>query len=101
MGNAAEKKRIAASYKRKSAADLKEEQNKAKTTILGIAGGGTLVSAYFFKDNLARLFIKVSSGGADAGYGRVPVKQAKRVAKGRGRAAVAEPPKKSGPFGLF
>merc|ERR1719440_229754 len=77
--NAAEKKRIAQMYKPKTQKELYDEQNKAKLAITSIAGGGTLLSAYFFKDNLARLLIKVKSGGADAGYDTLAKRKAKKA----------------------
>merc|ERR1711924_43585 len=91
--NLAEKKRIMEMYKPKSAKDLQDDQNKAKLAIAAIGGGGTLLSAYFFKD---------------AGYDTLAKKKNAVAAKkaGRGKAAKKElvgagAAEKKGPFGLF
>jgi len=99
--NLAEKKRIQQSYKPKTAAELQDDQNKAKLAIGAIAGGGTLISAYFFKDNLARLLIKVKSGGADAGYDTLAKRKAKKAPKKAAKKELVGASTKSGPFGLF
>ena len=54
-------------------AEIEAEKAKSKNLILGIAGGGPLLSGVFIVPNLRRLGIKIASGGADRGYDSVPV----------------------------
>merc|ERR1712228_382817 len=61
--------RIAAIGTIKTPEELQAEQDDAKFKIGFAAVGGTLVSSLFFYENLRRLYIKVSSGGRDSGYG--------------------------------
>jgi len=87
--------------------ESEEKQQDAKNKILGIAGGGTLLSTYFFKDNLQRLAIKITSGGQDAGYETLANRKNAAAAKkggrpapkrGRGKQQEEEPPAKGGFF---
>merc|ERR1719182_217944 len=70
------------------AQEEKEQKQGAQTAVLAVGGGGTLLSALFFQENLKRLFIKISSGGERSGYDEIPVKGAP---KGRGRGKKPEP----------
>jgi len=54
----------------KTDADIEAEQQGKKNLVLGIAGGGTLLSAAFIIPNLTRLATKVASGGKDDGRGK-------------------------------
>jgi len=60
--------------------DIEAEQQAKKNLILGIAGGGTLLSGAFIIPNLTRLATKIASGGKDDGRGKkgtpAPTKQA-------------------------
>ena len=58
------------------AQEEKEQKQSSQNLVLGIGGGGTLLSALFFQENLKRLFIKVSSGGERSGYDEIPVRTA-------------------------
>ena len=78
----------------KSEAALEEEDKKAaKNQILLIAGGGTLASTAFFYRNIQRLFIKITSGGADDGYSTVaePPARGRVVRTGKKQAPPPEP----------
>ena len=71
-----ERKRLARFRQKTQAeldAEIEAEKAKSKNLILGIAGGGTLLSGVFIIPNLRRLGIKIASGGADRGYDSVPV----------------------------
>jgi hypothetical protein len=54
----------------KTDADIEAEQQGKKNLVLGIAGGGTLLSAAFIIPNLTRLATKIASGGTDDGRGK-------------------------------
>jgi len=76
-----------------------EAKEAAKRNILAIAGGGTLASTAFFYKNLQRLFIKITSGGDDDGYGTIPAngkaprgKAPAKKAPARGRRGKQEEP---------
>lgn len=75
-----EKRDFAESRRPKTEEELLAEQEKSKNLILGIAGAGTALSGLFIIPNLQRLFIKVTSGGKDAGYDKIPVKKGKKAA---------------------
>jgi len=104
---AAEKARMQARLDRGKSEELEllEKQEENQNKILGILGGSTLLSTYFFKDNLQRLAIKITSGGEDAGYDTLANRKNAAAAKkgkpapkrGRGKQA-EEPPKKGGFF---
>lgn len=85
----AEKKAFAESRRPKTEEEIAAAQESSKNLILGIAGAGTALSGLFIIPNLQRLAIKVSSGGKDAGYDKIPVNKGKKVAKRAGKA----PPK--------
>ena len=54
------------------------QKQGAQTAVLAVGGGGTLLSALFFQENLKRLFIKISSGGERSGYDEIPVRKWRR-----------------------
>jgi len=82
----AEAKAAERSRYQKTDADIEAEQQQSKNTILGIAGGGTLLSGAFIIPNLKRLATKVATGGADSGY---ETGQSKPKRGGRGKAQPA------------
>ena len=108
-----EKAKLKQQRRLKTDDELLKDQAQSRNLIVGVAGGGTLLSTFFFKDNIARLATKITSGGEDDGYGTIPPPAQKRAASAPkrtgpawGRKPPPEPepepePEKSGPFGLW
>lgn len=67
----------------KTEEQLEAEKAQAIQSVVAVGAGGTLLSTAFFYKNIQRLFIKISSGGADDGYATVSDKG------GRGKKAPA------------
>jgi len=61
--------------------DIEREQQQKKNLILGIAGGGTLLSGAFIIPNLTRLATKIASGGADDGRAKTGAKKGAKKGK--------------------